>query len=175
MNSSDRSGFLTPSLAGAARVEAAPGQRPWRPQSMFYVAFFGGLLPLTWIAYQNAERLGMPADARRRIAIVGGLVTLAVMVAMGAFIADPSRLSIVSSAFPDMRPTQVVRLLTRASAVGLYLLFLSWLKSANRRYAAFGAGEYDSLWRPGLVAVIVGDLIMVAVGGAIAGAFLAAS
>jgi hypothetical protein len=54
------------------------------------------------------------------------------------------------------------RLLFRAAGVGLFLLCAAWQKQGDRRYAAFGSGEYDSLWRPGFVATVVCDVILVA-------------
>ncbi len=41
--------------------------RPWRPMSQTYVAFFGGVIASTVIAFLNARRLGVDADKRRLI------------------------------------------------------------------------------------------------------------
>jgi putative flippase GtrA len=50
--------------------------RPWRLMSQTYVAFFGGALAATVIAYVNSGRLGLDAAARRLILVTGaaGLV-----------------------------------------------------------------------------------------------------
>lgn len=165
--------LFTPTLEDAVRVERPPGQRPWHLQHQFYVAFFGGTLPITWIAYKNAERLGMPLAARRRIALVGGVTTAVVVVVLAWLAADPARLAPVAALFPGARPTQIVRLLIRACAVVLYLVFAAWQKPVNRLYMSFGKGEYDSLWRPGVVAVVVGDVIVIAAFVILMGALVA--
>ena len=52
--------------------------RPWRLMSQTYVAFFGGVIASTVIAFLNARRLGVEAARRRLILLVGagGLVAV---------------------------------------------------------------------------------------------------
>jgi hypothetical protein len=163
MSTPSRPALLTPSLGNATKVPADAGTRPWHLQSMFYVAFFGGPMAITWIAYQNAKRLDTDPALQQRIAIAGAVVCVVIGVLVGALLADLSRLSLLKDLFPDAKPTQMVRILVRVCAVVLYLLFLRWLTPAYRRYIAFGGGEFDSLWKPGFAAAMVGDLAILAV------------
>ena len=65
--------------------------------------------------------------------------------------------------FGDARPVRTVsRLLFRAGGVVLYLIFAIWQKPGDRRYAALGTGEYDSLWKPGFIATVVADVLLIA-------------
>ena len=58
--------------------------RPWRLMSQTYVAFFGGVIASTVIAFLNARRLGVDAAKRRLILITGaiGLVGVAAVFAL---------------------------------------------------------------------------------------------
>ncbi len=63
--------------------------RPWRLMSQTYVAFFGGVIAATIIAFLNARRLGVDATKRRLILLTGvvGLmiaIVLSIVVDVGA-------------------------------------------------------------------------------------------
>jgi hypothetical protein len=65
--------LFTPTLQDAGRHDApVPGERPWRLSSQFYVAFFGGALAVTALAWVNARRLGAPLRVHRWILGAGG-------------------------------------------------------------------------------------------------------
>lgn len=168
MTTPRRPDLMAPSLGRSTRVVAEPGQEPWRLQSMFYVAFFGGTAALAWIAYQNAIRLQADEAVRKRIAIAGIVVSLITCVWIGMLNTNDAMAAALGNLLPGMRPGRVARLVMRIVAVVLYLLFLTWLKAADRRYIAFGDGERASLWRPGLTAVVAGDIVMLIVGAAFA-------
>jgi hypothetical protein len=55
----------------------------------------------------------------------------------------------------------ISRLLFRAGGIALFLVFAAWQRPGDRLYTAFGTGEYDSLWRPGLIATVVADVLLV--------------
>ncbi|MDQ1647234.1 MAG: hypothetical protein QOJ50_3418 [Cryptosporangiaceae bacterium] len=112
---------------------------PWRQSSQAYVAFFGGTLAGTVIAWVNSGRLG--ASARQRAAIVGTgvvLLALAVPVVLWAVRSD-SGLSL--------------RLLTRIPAVAAYGIQARIVRPLDRSFSLRG-GERASLWAPGLVTVV---------------------
>jgi predicted permease len=122
------------------------GERPWRLGSQFYVAFFGGVVAVTAIAWLNAKRLGLD-DRRRWLILLVGAVGLAATIGV-PLIRDEG----ADAAF---------RLTSRVIAVlafgGMYLL----QRSADRVHSAFARDEeqaYASLWVPGLIAVIVGGV-----------------
>lgn len=151
--------LFTPSLGDAQRLDRPPGQRPWRLSSQFLLSFYGGALPLTWIAYRNAERLGLPRQTQIRIAATGGAMTVLLV---GTAVAVIANRDLFTAWFGDWnRARTASRLLFRAGGVVLYLIFAAWQKPGDRRYAMLGTGEYDSLWRPGLMAAVVSDVAVV--------------
>ena len=154
--------MFTPSLGGEARVAPPPGKRPWRIQSQFYAAFFGGPLTIAWIASRNAARLGMPAEVQRNMLAIGAVVTGLFMMAMAWLVVDPARMASIQSLFSGVRPARIIRLLVPALGLILYVIFAGWQKAADRRYMAFGAGQYDALLKPALIAILICDLIMIA-------------
>lgn len=124
--------------------------------SQFLLSFYGGALPLTWIAYQNAGRLGLPRHVQRRIAGTGIAMTLALVATAVALVVNRD---LFAAWFGDWsRARTASRLLFRAGGVVLYLVFAAWQKPADRRYAMLGTGEYDSLWRPGFIATVVSEI-----------------
>jgi hypothetical protein len=153
--------LLTPSLTQARRLDRVVGERPWRIQSQFFLAFYGGALPLTWIAYRNAARLGLPRQVQIRIAVTGA-VTMLLMIAL-AVVLLTNRSLLIAYFGGWTQPRMISRLLFRAGGIALYLVFAAWQKPGDRLYTAFGTGEYDSLWRPGLIATVVADVLLILV------------
>jgi hypothetical protein len=136
-----------PSLAGYREAE----ERPWRLGSQVYVAFFGGVLAVTAIAWLNARRLGL--DDRSRLLIL--LLGVAGLVA-----------SVLVPVLRDEDASDAYRLTSRIIGVvafgGLYLI----QRSANRVHESFRGDDeeaYASLWGPGLLAVVVGGLAQAAI------------
>ena len=69
--SSERDADLfSPSLTQSVRRELPAGSRPWRLDSQFYVAFFGGPLAAGAIGVLNGKRLGL---SRERLSAIGGI------------------------------------------------------------------------------------------------------
>lgn len=153
--------LFTPTLQTTGTLERPPGQRPWRISSQFYLAFYGGALPLAWIAYQNAGRLGLSRETQRKIAVAGIIMALT-LVGLALSIAL-NRALVTEWLGGTTQIRNVVRLVSRGGGVVLFLLFAAWQKPGDRRYAAFGTGDYDSLWRPGLIATVVADVLLVAI------------
>jgi hypothetical protein len=134
--------LFAPALAGKRRRVIPKGERPWRLSSQLYVAFFGGALAVTAIAWLNARRLGVAGTKLRLIPLIGlaGLVATVAVVEIfgGGEIGSSQRIL-----------ARVVALATGGVLYGLQV-------SADRVYHAYTEGDedavYDSLWRPGLAA-----------------------
>ncbi len=155
----DASDLLTPSLGGHAPTGARGGPRPWRLGSQVYVAFFGGVIAVTAIAFLNALRLN--ADRRRKIAILAaGAAGLGACIAFAALYGDEDGSGL--------------RLGTRALSLvafgGMYLA----QRSPDRVYHYYTGNvsdddDYESLWVPGLVAALPGAVILALVVAGAAG------
>ena len=125
---------------------------PWRVQSQFWVAFFGGVPAVTAIALLNARRLGSSARKQWLILLVG----LAGVALFLAFLV-----------LKDSSSKTLVRAAGRILAVAIFLVF-AWIQRADdRHYQVFGAGDYASLWGPGIAAVIGSIVLLIAVGTAV--------
>jgi len=61
--------LLTPSL-GRDQQPVKQNNKPWLPQSMMYVAFFGGALAYNVIAIINGRRIGLSKDKINLIALL---------------------------------------------------------------------------------------------------------
>jgi hypothetical protein len=133
--------LLRPALAGVEQALPVEGRRPWRLSSQLYVGFFGGAIAATVIAWMNATRLGLSQRDRLLIAGVGvvGLVAAAVAVA----VTDPGDLT-------------GIRFALHVSGIATAAVQRPLQAKADRRYGfRHGDSAYDSLWVPGLVAVLV--------------------
>ncbi|GAB2600049.1 hypothetical protein [Kribbella endophytica] len=113
--------------------------RPWRLMSQAYVAFFGGVLAVTVIAFLNARRLGVDAARQRQILAVG-VVALVVSAAVVVFLTDDDASS-------------GLRIATRVVAVVCCLVQLRIQRPMDRAFQLRGT-DYKSLWGPGIAAVI---------------------
>jgi hypothetical protein len=123
--------------------------RPWRLMSQTYVAFFGGVIASTVIAFLNARRLGVDAAKRRLILLSGAVGLVAVIAVFSALNSDGS----VSSG---------LRVAIRAVAVMCCLVQLRIQRPMDRAFQLRGV-DYGSLWGPG---------IAVTIGGAVAEALI---
>jgi uncharacterized membrane protein len=117
--------------------------RPWRLMSQAYVAFFGGVISTTAIAFLNARRLGVAPDKRRLILLIGvvGLVLAAVVIALS-----------------DTDSMSGIRIAVRIVAVVTCLAQLRIQRPMDRAFQLRGQ-DYRSLWGPGIAAVIAGGLL----------------
>jgi hypothetical protein len=125
--------------------------RPWRLMSQAYVAFFGGVLAVTLIAFLNARRLGVDAARQRQILAVG-VVALVVSAAVVVFLTDDEASS-------------GLRIATRVVAVLCCLVQLRIQRPMDRAFQLRGT-DYKSLWGPGIAAVIglgIVELVLLAV------------
>ncbi|MFF0341224.1 hypothetical protein [Kribbella sp. NPDC004875] len=116
--------------------------RPWRLMSQTYVAFFGGVLASTVVAYLNSGRLGVDA-AKRRLILLTGLVGLAAVIAVFALFDS------------DADVTSGLRVSTRVVAVLCFLVQLRLQRPMDRAFQLRGT-DYGSLWGVGIAATIGG-------------------
>ncbi len=122
-------------------VQALPttGGKPWRVMSQGYVAFFGGVIAGTVIAFLNAGRLG--AAPRQRWLVAGvGVAGLAIVIPLAVVLYDADT-------------SGTTRLVSRVVAV-LACLVQAWLLRTLDRAFQIRDGEYGSLWKAGIAAVI---------------------
>jgi hypothetical protein len=122
--------------------------RPWRLMSQTYVAFFGGVIASTVIAFLNARRLGVDAAKRRLILLTGAAGLVGVIAVFALLDAD----SDVTSGF---------RVAVRVVAVVCCLVQLRIQRPMDRAFQLRGT-DYASLWGPG---------VAITIGGAVAEAF----
>lgn len=129
------------------------GGRPWRLTSQFYVAFFGGALAVTALAWLNAGRLGATREVKRWILVAGTVGVVASVVVSYIFSGDDYG----SAARIGYRVVGVV------TSIVLYRL----QRSADRVYQFRTPGsdedQYDRMLAPGLVAVLVGGVLQLGI------------
>lgn len=133
------------------RQPARTGPLPWRVASQFWVAFFGGVPAVTAIAFLNARRLGATVRKQRWILVAG-------------LIAASAYLGLVSFVGTEASARSTLRIAGRVVAVLLFLVVARIQREDDGRYQVFGSGEYASLWGPGILASVLGGLLLV--GGA---------
>ena len=134
----DLDDLLKPTLTGQ-RVPQREGGLPWRLGSQVYVAFFGGVLAVTTIAYLNARRLGLQGRALGLIVGVGAAGLAATIAAVVLIDGDSS----------------ATRLPARVCALAAFGLMYLIQRQADRIYHHHARLDdpYDSLVKPGLIAV----------------------
>lgn len=143
--------LLRPSLQDVRSPPA--GGRPWRLSSQFYVAFFGGALAVTALAWLNAARLGATRETNRWILVTG---TVGVLVSI-----------VVSYIFFGNDYGSAARLAYRVVGVVTSLVLYRLQRSADRVYQ-FRTPEsddeqYDRMLAPGLVAILAGGVVQLAI------------
>lgn len=141
--------LLQPTVAAPRKKSA---KLPWRVHSQFWVAFFGGVLAVTPIAYLNTYRLGTPARSRYLI-LLTGFVAVAAYAAC-AWIWFPAE-------------SRTLRMAGRIVAVVEYLALARIQRDDDNRHQIFGSGDYASLWFPGIAAILVAIAIMFVILGSI--------
>ena len=139
------SDLLTPTLQEhVPRDRSAP--RPWRLGSQLYVAFFGGVIAVTAIAIENARRLRAPQQVTWSIA-AAGLVGLMGVIAVSMLVSSEVRIAV-----------------TLVSVAAWGLMFLAQ-RQWDRVYDVYSPHDeaHGSLLGPGLLAVVVGGVIQIAI------------
>lgn len=137
--------LLMPSIGDVpARDRDAP--KPWRLGSQVYVAFFGGVLPVTAIALLNARRLGLRG---KPLALIAGAGVLGLAGAL-----------VVAALLAGERSSSV-RIGARIVALATYGVHYLVQRSADRVYHFHARDEepYDSLLGPGLIACFTVGLV----------------
>ncbi|MEU8224222.1 hypothetical protein [Kribbella sp. NPDC048915] len=130
--------LLRPTISSGVDLSA----RPWRLMSQTYVAFFGGVIACTVVAFLNARRLGVDA-AKRRLILLTGLVGL--FLVTGVFLL----------LYGDGDLTSGVRVGIRVVAVLCCLAQLRLQRPMDRAFQLRGT-DYGSLWGVGIAATIGG-------------------
>jgi hypothetical protein len=127
--------------------------KPWQLGHQFWIAFLGGVLAVTGIAYLNSKRLGQDAG-KQRLILMTGILGLVVVIALTLF-------------ETTQRTNQIMRLGQRIVAVIAYALMYRIQTPAFRAYSYHHDGEgFASLWKPGIIASLaLGILQALIVGG----------
>jgi hypothetical protein len=142
----DDDDLFRPSLEARADEVHEGAPRPWSVKPQLFVAFFGGVLALGAIAWQNSGRLGMAPSRRRLIVVTCGVCFVAVVV-IGA---------VLFGMGTDSDATRQARLGSRLVAVGAYLVCERLQRPWERAYRLRrGDNAFESLWKPGIAAVVV--------------------
>src|SRR5262245_6472797 len=141
--------LLRPSLQGFEPPGAGGGPPPWHLGSQFYIAFLGGPLAATIIAWLNASRLDIVPHRRLAILLGGVGATLAAAFAVSHFGLGVGHESM-----------RFVRVGWRALALILCGVFYLMQKSTDRLYQMNAPSEpaYASPWIAG-TAIVVGSVL----------------
>ncbi|WP_155371544.1 hypothetical protein [Catellatospora vulcania] len=111
-------------------------ERPWRPSSLVYPAFFGGPLAVTMLGVLNARRLSLGRNQQLILAGAGLAAILARLAVTGLLGGQVG-----------------ARTLGTLFGLAVWGLIAATQKKAFRAYQ-YGDGEPASLFGPGLAAVI---------------------
>jgi hypothetical protein len=133
--------LLRPTVGAGVDMSA----RPWRLMSQTYVAFFGGVLASTAVAFLNAGRLGVDTTKRRLILLTGLVGLLAVI---GVFVL----------LYDDFGVTSGLRVGIRVVAVLCCLVQLRLQRPMDRAFQLRGT-DYGSLWGWGIAMTIGGAIV----------------
>jgi hypothetical protein len=116
--------------------ERTPGKRPWRPESIFYPAFFGGPTAAATLGVLNGRRLRLPA-AHLWLIAAAGLAAFALRIVLSIWAGENSGIRLAGS---------VTGALTWLAVIGLE-------RRVFRAYT-FADGEPASLVGPGIAAAL---------------------
>jgi hypothetical protein len=154
------SDLLTPTLQ-EHRPRSPSARRPWRLGSQLYVAFFGGVIAVTAIALVNAMRLRVPGRVLLTIAGIGALGLAAVVAFIAIFFGNGG---------DESGPTGLqigVQVISVAAWGLMFLVQRQW----GRVYEMYTQHDepHVSLLLPGLIAVLAGGALQVAIVIAVSG------
>ncbi|GLZ00109.1 hypothetical protein [Actinoplanes sp. NBRC 103695] len=119
------------------RERPVSGKRPWRPESIFYAAFFGGPLTAGLLGVINGRRLGVPAPRVLLTALAG-------LAGFGAWIVSAATLVDANNA---------VRLVGSITGALAWLVVIAFQRAPFRAYT-YGDGEPAKLFLPGLLTAL---------------------
>lgn len=139
--------LLQPSIPDGFSQRRAYAQKPWRLDSLIWIGLLGGMLPMTAIAFLEARYLAQERLSWK-ILLWGGLLTVLLILGLGYASANWELTS------------RGGRLGVRAGGLLLYIVCRKLLVAADRVYQHVASEDaYDSLWKAGLLAVILGGLL----------------
>lgn len=142
--------LLTPTLA-EHRPRSSDAPAPWNLGSQVYVAFLGGALAVTAIAYLNSARLEAPTRTRMVILLIG-LLSFASILVVAALLGQG-----------EDTPSGFRVALQLVAVAGWGLMFLIQ-RPYERIFETFDDTEHASLVWPGLAAIVtLGALQLLAV------------
>lgn len=140
----DDSDLFRPSVELNSRQSEAL-TKPWRTESMFVPAFFGGPVAVTILAALNARRLGARSAVPWLLAV--GVAAFIGLVAFMTIPADPPATA------------RVVIIVAGLVVYGVQ----AWILRGPSRLHQLRSGEYDSLWAPGFAAIVISVVITLGV------------
>jgi hypothetical protein len=142
--------LLRPSISNESNGIPKPGSRPWNFNNTFWLAFLGGVAPITVMAYINAKRLDMPVAKQRLFILVGALGMLVVL----SFTAYTAPQLTINKLFD--RGNHIFSI-SRLSAVVVWLIVRWQMITPLRIYDFRFADEalYDSMWKPALLSILL--------------------
>ncbi|MCP5101709.1 MAG: hypothetical protein GY943_39710 [Chloroflexi bacterium] len=122
---------------------------PWRVQQQIWIAFFGGPVSATVVAFLNGHRLHLKQKELLTMIAVG-VIGVVVTIVTAVLLTD---IQFSSDLFQSS--TQQLRYISRIVGVLTYLIFARMQKSADRIYHYRNNGKYDALLGPGLAIVLI--------------------
>jgi hypothetical protein len=137
--------------------EPVTGPLPWRLESLYLLAFFGGGAAAAMVSARNARRLGLTPRTSTQLLLLGtGFVLFTGLLAGCAIgfslsLDDPDRIE-------QWRQTIVrYRVLTPLVSVGFAWFLVRLQIRADRLYQIERAGEdeYSSMWVPGVLSALM--------------------
>lgn len=131
--------------------------KPWQLGHQFWIAFLGGVLAVTGIAYLNSKCLGQDAG-KQCLIFMTGILGLVAVIALTLF---------TPASETNQRTSQIMRLEQHIVAVIAYALMYRIQTPAFCAYSYHHEGEgFASLWQPGIIAILMlGILQGLIVGG----------
>ena len=122
--------------------------RPWRLMSQTYVAFFGGVIAVTTIAFLNARRLGVDAAKRRLILLTGAVGLIASLFVL--FTID----------FRTDDPYEAVQNAATTAIASVTSYVQQRIQRAMDRAVQLRGIDYRPLWGPGIAASVGGIAVL---------------
>ena len=123
---------------------------------LFYVAFFGGIIPTVVLGTINAKGLRISKNITNILATIGILILLAKVVIVGLVVSGSMTLD-----------NRSLRWIFRIVAVALYLVYFRIMKPKFEQHMFLG-GEVKPLLKHAIIWMVIGvmvELILLSAGG----------